>query len=80
MATTKTEIREWLERGKTQKATHLVVRVDTFDYEDYPVFCFSKEEARMKASDTSNMQRTMEVYDLNKDWDAQLAQHRVWNF
>lgn len=78
--TTKADIREWLEEGKVLRATHLVVRVDTFDHEDYPVFCFSKEEARAKAGDNSNMQRTMEVYDLSKGWDEQLAQHRVWNF
>lgn len=76
----KTEIREWLERGKTKKATHVVVKSDDFSHEYYPLFCYSKEQAEAQARTNDNMQRTVEVYDLSKDWDEQLAAGRVWNF
>lgn len=37
MSTTKEELREWIKRGKSAKATHMIVVCDTFDHEDYPV-------------------------------------------
>ena len=74
------EIRGWLERGKEQNATHVVVRSDDFSHEYYPCFCFSEQEARKKANEKGNMQRTIEVYSLAENWDAQLAQRRNWVF
>jgi len=72
-------IRTWLEEAKEKGATHVVVRSDDFSHEYYPVSCFSKCHAREKANQTGNMQRTMEVYDLSKDWDEQLSTSRCWN-
>jgi hypothetical protein len=38
MAATKQDIIGWLDRGKAQGATHVIVVCDTFDWDDYPVF------------------------------------------
>ncbi len=82
MPTTKAMIRDWLERGKEQKATHLIVVCDTFDHEDYPVFVMPGQNARdlYKEYNGNNMQRVMEVYNLSKPFDEQLARFRCFEF
>ena len=82
MATTRDEIRTWLEKAKESNATHVIVACDTFDYEDYPVPVFANEsvrEAYFKTSD-AEMQRVMEVYALHLDFDVQLDEHRSFHF
>lgn len=82
MATTKNDIREWLERGKTQDATHVIVVCDTFDHGDYPVMVKSGQDPReiYDKYNGKDMQRVMEVYKLNMDWETQLNQSRSFNF
>lgn len=81
MATQKSDIQEWLERGKEEGATHLIVVCDTFDWEDYPVFVSPHENVHEKEEHyNGNMQRVMEVYKIDMDWDSQLNQHRSFNY
>lgn len=82
MGTTQEDIRRWLERGKDQGATHLIVVCDTFDHDDYPVFVMPNENVRDKEAEYNgkNMQRIMEVYSLKMDWDKQLNQTRAFNY
>lgn len=82
MATTQNDIREWLARGKKEKATHLVVVVDTFDHEDYPVFVKRGEDVRVVFDKYNgpNMARVMEVYFYARDLEAQLAEYRALHF
>lgn len=81
MAARQSTIREWIERGQEKGASHLVVWVDTFDWEDYPVFCDSVEDARREHKRSGdNMQRVEEVYNLNGDIEEQLAMHRCFEF
>lgn len=78
--TTPAEISEWFDRGVRQGASHMLVMVDTFDYEDYPVYVTDVGEARQRYSSPGEMQRCMEVYNLKLDKQAQLDQARVFNF
>lgn len=81
--TTKTEIRAWLERAKEQGASHMFVVCDTFDWEDYPKFhAFeSAEKARAEAERyPRGMNKLMEVYRLDMDWDDQLRASRSFNY
>lgn len=83
MATSKQQIRWWLEEGLKRKATHVIVACDSYDHEDYPVFVNPNMDVRQIYSeyDGKNMQRVMEVYNLSMDLDEQLAApHRVMNF
>jgi hypothetical protein len=75
-------IRRWLEETKEKKATHMFVVTDNFDYTDYPVpFTGTPDEARAAAEKyPRNMQKLMEVYDLNMDFDEQLKQFRAFNY
>lgn len=82
MATTQTDIREWLARGKEKGATHVIVACDTFDWSDYPVFVMPGQDARAVAKkyDGTNMQKLMEVYNLSQDIEAQINQRRSFNY
>lgn len=79
MPTTQEDIRTWFKDGVKRKATHMVVACDTFDYSDYPVFVTTADDVATVASaaHAANMQKVMEVYDLNMDMEAQLAEHRA---
>lgn len=79
--TTKNEIWEWLKRGQEAGATHMLVVCDTYDYEDYPVYVNPKENVKDKYKEFQgvNMQRVMEVYDLSKDINLQLTEHRAFH-
>ena len=70
------DIRRWLEEAKAEGATHVVIKSDSFSHEYYPSPCFSAGEARKKVSDPGSMQSVMEVYNLSKNLDKQLATHR----
>lgn len=84
MSTTKEEIRGWLERASEQGSTHLFVVCDTYDWDDYPVFkTLGAEQARLEHANYSanhEMQKVMEVYRVDQDWDDQLRQHRAFNY
>ena len=76
--TTKDDIRRWLDRGKKQGATHMVVVCDTYDYEDYPVFVNSPADAEKAFEAPGEMQRGMEIYNLGMDLELQIAMRRCY--
>jgi len=82
MAATREDISRWLAEGKREKATHMIVVCDTYDWEDYPVYVSRRENVREIYSDYNGkeMQRVMEVYSLKKDTESQLNEHRSFNF
>jgi hypothetical protein len=75
--TTRDEISFWFKMGKERRASYMVVVCDTFDYSDYPHFCFSQQEVNEIKKNPGNMQRIMEVYDLNADAESQLNSRRT---
>lgn len=77
-AASKADLSEWLQRGLAMEATHLIVVVDDWDHEDYPVFVKPGESAREIASEYARKdgQRVMEVYDLAMDFETQLGKRR----
>ena len=77
--TTDSDIREWLERATTEHS-HMLVVCDTFDYTDYPVFVSRNDDVEQQINlHSTNMQKVMEVYNLDKNIDAQLAEKRAFN-
>lgn len=44
MAASKEDISWWYDEGVKAGATHLIVVCDTYDHEDYPVYCSSPED------------------------------------
>ncbi len=72
--TTKADIKNWFGRGVKQKDMFMFIVCDTFDYEDFPSYSKTLEEARVKYNQYicgANMTKLMEVYDLRKSWDSQ---------
>lgn len=82
MPTTKQDIEMWLIRAKSLKATHLIVAMDTFDYDDYPVYVMKGENVhqREKEIQSSSMQRVMEVYYVAGNWNEQLNRGRCFEY
>lgn len=82
MATSRMMIKEWLESGIKEKATHMIVVCDTFDYDDYPVYVSADEDVREVSNRFTheNMQQVMEVYNLSMDIEKQLKEQRTFNY
>ena len=60
--------------------THVIIVFDTFSYEDYPVNVMPNEDVKQKSKEYSeNMQRVMEIYNLDMDIELQLDQGRAYN-
>jgi hypothetical protein len=78
-AATRQEISEWFDRGRDQKSRYMVVVCDTYDHDDYPSYFATREGVVDKIANPGNMQRVMEVYDLNKNKEEQLDLPRAWS-
>jgi hypothetical protein len=78
MAAIKPEIKEWFDILKGVGYDYMLVYVDEFDWEDYPVGVYTDDywEKRHEL-DAKGMQRFMESYDLHADPDEQLRVFRV---
>jgi hypothetical protein len=80
MSTTRRTIREWFASGKANQHDRMLIICDTFDHEDYPVYCLDSDFPMcFRKHNGVNMQRIMEVYDLHADREEQINQPRVWN-
>ena len=79
MTTTKQELSDWFDAGVKQGAMHMLVICDCFDHEDYPVYTKTADGCRAKYKNPGEMQRVMEVYDLNADKAAQMAAVRAFS-
>jgi len=81
MTASRTDIERWLTDAKTVEADYLIVAVDTFDYDNYPIYCRGDEECRRKYNEvcSASMQRVDEVYNLSLDLETQLNTQRVMN-
>lgn len=78
--TTREMIEKWIQRGKEKNCSHLLVVCDTFEFEDYPVYIQRIDDIQAKIHKYSNnMQRVLEVYNLDDDTVTQLNEQRSWN-
>jgi hypothetical protein len=82
MAASKNKIREWVDRGVTTGATHVIIVYDRWDYEDFPVYVDKDQsvEEKVASYNGKNMCSVMEVYDLSIDIDTQMNERRAWHF
>lgn len=78
MAASREDIRNWFRRGARAGHAYMLVICDQFEWEDYPVFVDTAEEASKKKRAPGAIQKAMEIYDLRAAEDAQLAMHRCW--
>ncbi len=69
MAATREDVDRWIETAKSNKSMYILSVCDTFDYDDYPVYCKDKKELIEEYSDHhgKNMQRVNEIIRINAD-------------
>lgn len=77
MAATRQDIEGWFDRGVAQRARHMLVVCDSFDYDDYPVFTTTDADCLFWYKNPGEMQRVMEVYDLRADKAEQMNERRT---
>jgi len=81
MPTSVKDLSDWFDHGKDEGAGYMLVVCDTFDQEDYPVYCtISTFAQKYHESDGTNMQKIIEVYDLSLDKDMQMAERRAFHY
>lgn len=74
MGASAVDILGWFNAGRADKCTHLIVVCDTFDHDDYPVYVHKDDDFYTiydRYTGGQNMQRIMEVYDLERPWHEQ---------
>jgi hypothetical protein len=80
-AASRQDIEGWLKRAKAEKATHVIVVCDTYDYSDYPVYVAAGTDVatEVKRIRAQSMTRIMEVYNLSISITYQMAEHRAFH-
>ena len=81
MAATLREIKEWLNQANKNKATHLIVAVDRYDYNNYPVYVTANEDIHKEIEriDNADMQGIDEIYDMSISIEKQLNEDRAYH-
>lgn len=72
MAASKEDVDRWIETAKKDKKEFILSVCDTFDWDDYPVYCKDEEELEKerKKHNGVNMQRVNEVIRVDKKGKA----------
>jgi len=86
VAVTRQDIEGWIaealrERRKNANVTHLIIGLDPFDYENFPIVVEGGSDGCQKRLDElyRSGNRADEVYDLRLDLKAQLAERKAWH-
>lgn len=72
--TTKTELLHWFVEHKTKGYKYMIIMCDTFDNSDYPIGCKNDKECLKRLDEKNEMERVMEVYNLEMDMLSQLQE------
>ena len=69
MAASRIDVTRWIETAKELKCKYILSVCDTFEYDDYPVYCFYKATLLIEHSkhDGVNMQTINEIIRINAD-------------
>ena len=67
MAATRKEVNEWIKLAKENGIKYIISVCDTFDFDDYPVYCKNTKELKRKLINFNdvNMQRINEIIQIN---------------
>lgn len=69
MAASRTDVDRWIKTAIQQKCSYIISVCDTYDYDDYPVYCKDLSEVHEKSNryNGTNMQRINEIIRINQD-------------
>ena len=72
MTATREEVDGWISTARKNGDEYIISVCDTFDWEDYPIFCEDAEmvNQRIPDVDVKNMQRINEIIKVPKDGAA----------
>ena len=72
MAASRADVDRWIETAKEEEMKYIISVCDTWDYDDYPVYCQNVKELDEKYPefDGVNMQRINEIIFINDDGEA----------
>jgi hypothetical protein len=75
------DLDRWFEEGLRRGATHLIVVCDEFSREDFPVYVMPDQDVRSRLAeyDGVQMHAIHEVYRLDLDKAAQMAERRAYH-
>ena len=79
--TTRQDLVRWFKRGIEEQATHLIVVLDRFSYEDFPDYVYSGQlpQERVQYWNSQDFCAVMEVYALHLDLKTQVNEYRSWH-
>lgn len=83
MAATRDDINRWLdELYANPDYTHMVVKMDWFDYDDYPVYVTRNEDVREVGRRVyeSGVDKVVEVYSKRYTREHQMAEFRAFHY
>lgn len=81
MSVTRVEIGRWFDQAVRDGATHMMVVLDGYNFDEFPVNVMYGEDPQERADEynTRTMQRVLEVYDLSISKEVQLNMVCAWN-
>ncbi len=82
MTATRQDIERWLQSAKEKGATHLIIVVDMYDHDNYPVYVSKDKDVREEEERiaSQSMQGVDEVYNMSMDIESQLSEQRAFNY
>ena len=80
MTATVQDIRVWVNTGVNKGATHVIIALDTWAHDNYPIYVMPTDDVHdIVASYGGKEDRIDEVYNLSMDIESQLKSPRVYN-
>lgn len=68
MAATRQDVDRWISTAKENGFMYIISVCDTFDWDDYPVYCLNRGELiKVLPKYNTNMQRINEIIEINGD-------------
>lgn len=70
----------WLKEAINRNSAFLMVGYDTFDCQDYPIFCETAGECLQEIENYRNSSdRIIEIYDMSMDLESQISEYRAYH-
>lgn len=68
MAATREDVDRWIETARKNGKPFIISVCDTFEYDDYPIYCSTKEEVfeQHQSHDNVNMQKINEIIHVTE--------------
>lgn len=69
MAASRKDVDRWIQTAKDDKCKYIISVCDTWDWDDYPVYCKDLKELQKSIPryDNTNMQRINEIIEIDGD-------------